>query len=175
VIAQPLSDERSEIGLVEFGGDRSGVEEMFFDEFAELVGDAMLVVRDDRSMRNRQAERPAKQRDYGVPIRQPADGGRFRESREVTKGRMLVGHDFGEDEQAERSGERQRGGQFHAAKFGGALGLACFQRWVNILGGAHEICPRCGDLSLHRHCCAATGNFNALKTGGSAPPRSVDA
>ena len=36
-----------------------GFEEMHLDEFAELVGDAVLVALDDRGVRDRQPQRPA--------------------------------------------------------------------------------------------------------------------
>ena len=74
-VAQPVGDERAEIDLSQLGFDRGGFEEMHLDEFAELVGDALLVALDDRGVRNRQPQRPFEQRHHGVPVGQTADGG----------------------------------------------------------------------------------------------------
>ena len=57
-VAQPVGDERAEIDLAQFCLDRCRLEEMHLDEFAELVGDAVLVALDDRGVRDRQAQRP---------------------------------------------------------------------------------------------------------------------
>src|SRR3546814_11241875 len=43
-------------------GDQPGLQEVALDEAAETDADALLVARDDRGMRDRQAERPAEQR-----------------------------------------------------------------------------------------------------------------
>ena len=74
-VAQPVGDERAEIDLPQFGFDRGGFEEMHLDEFAELVGDAVLVALDDRGVRDRQPQRPLEQRHHGVPVGEAADGG----------------------------------------------------------------------------------------------------
>ena len=58
-LAQPVGDEGAEIDLSQFGFDRRGLEEMHLDEFAELVGDALLVALDDRGVRDRQSQRPS--------------------------------------------------------------------------------------------------------------------
>ena len=58
-VAQPVGDERAEIDLAQLGFDGCGFEEMHLDEFAELVGDAVLVALDDRGVRDRQSQRPA--------------------------------------------------------------------------------------------------------------------
>ena len=58
-VAQPVGDEGAEIDLAQLGLDGCGFEEMHLDEFAELVGDAVLVALDDRGVRDRQSQRPA--------------------------------------------------------------------------------------------------------------------
>ncbi len=58
-VAQPVGDEGAEIDLAQLGFDGSGLEKMHLDEFAELVGDAVLVALDDRGVRDRQSQRPA--------------------------------------------------------------------------------------------------------------------
>ena len=72
-LAQPVGNERAEIDLAQLGVHRCGFEKMHLDEFAELVGDTLLIALDDRGMRNRQSQRPAEQRHHGVPVGQPAD------------------------------------------------------------------------------------------------------
>ena len=67
-VAQPVGDERTEIDLPQLGFDGRGLEEMDLDEFAELVGDAVLVALNDRGVRDRQAQRPLEQRHHGVPV-----------------------------------------------------------------------------------------------------------
>src|SRR5690242_21532443 len=51
---------------------------LFRSEFAELVGDALLVALDDRGVRDRQPQRPLEQGNHGVPVGQAADGGGLR-------------------------------------------------------------------------------------------------
>ena len=60
-VAQPVGNEGAEIDLAQFCFYRGGFQEMHLDEFAELVGDAVLVALDDRGVRDRQPQRPAKQ------------------------------------------------------------------------------------------------------------------
>src|SRR6185503_7474315 len=50
------------------------------------VGDPLVVARDDRRVRNRQAERPAEQRHHGVPVGQPAHRGSGSEGRDIAPG-----------------------------------------------------------------------------------------
>ena len=80
--------KRAEIDLAQLGFDRCGFEKMLLDEFAELVGDAMLVALDDRGVRDRQAQRPLEQRHHGVPVGEAADGGGFGEGRDEAEDRM---------------------------------------------------------------------------------------
>ena len=68
--------------------DRSRFEEMHLDEFTELVGDAVLIALDDRSMRDRQSQRPFEQGDDRIPVRQPADGGSLGKGRDEAQRRM---------------------------------------------------------------------------------------
>ena len=72
----------AEIDLAQLGFDRRRLEKMQLDEFAEFVGDAMLVALDDRGVRDRQSQRPAKQRHHRVPVGQAADGGGLRKCRD---------------------------------------------------------------------------------------------
>ena len=52
-----------------------GARKFDLDEAAEIVGDAALVRRDDRGVRDGQAERPPEQRHHRVPVGDAADGG----------------------------------------------------------------------------------------------------
>ncbi len=86
-VAQPVGNERAEIDLAQLGLDRCSFEKMHLDEFAELVGDAVLVALDDRGVRDRQTQRPAKQRHHGVPVGEAADGGGFGKGRDEAEQR----------------------------------------------------------------------------------------
>ena len=74
-VAQPVGDERAEIDLAQLGVDGCCLEKMHLNELAELVGDAVLVALDDRGVRDRQSQRPAKQRHHRIPVGETADGG----------------------------------------------------------------------------------------------------
>ena len=87
-VAQPVGNEAAEVDLAQLGIDGIGFEKMHLDEFAEFIGDAVLIALDDRGMRDRQSQRPAKQRHHRVPVGQPADGRGFRESRDEAENRM---------------------------------------------------------------------------------------
>ncbi len=52
-VAQPVGDEGTEVDLAQLGLDGSCFEKMHLDEFAERVGDAVLIALDDRGVRNR--------------------------------------------------------------------------------------------------------------------------
>ncbi len=86
-VAQPVGNERAEIDLAQLGLDGLGFEKMHLDEFAELVGDAVLVALDDRGVRDRQPQWPAKQRHHGIPVGQAADGRRLGEGRDEAEQR----------------------------------------------------------------------------------------
>jgi hypothetical protein len=87
-VAQPVGNEAAEVDLAQPGIDGICFEEMHLDEFAELVGNAVLIALDDRGMRYRQSQRPAKKRDHRVPIGKAADRRGFRESRDEAENRM---------------------------------------------------------------------------------------
>ena len=87
-VAQPVGDEGAEIDLPQLGFDRRGFKEMQLDEFAELVGDPLLVALDDRGVRNRQPQGPFEQSDDGVPVGEAADRGGFREGGDEAEGGM---------------------------------------------------------------------------------------
>ena len=101
-VAQPVGDERAEVDLAQLGVDGSGFKKMQLDEFAELVGDAMLIALDDRGMRDRQAQRPAKQRHHRVPVGEAADGRGFRERRDKAEHRMQRQQQLCHHEQRQR-------------------------------------------------------------------------
>ena len=73
-VGQPVGDQRGEIDLVQLFAHRFRRQEIHLDEAAEIVGDAVLVLRDDRGVRDRQAERPPEQRHHRIPVGEAADG-----------------------------------------------------------------------------------------------------
>ena len=108
-VAQPVGDEGAEIDLAQLRLDRSGFQEIPFDEFAELVGDAMLVALDDRGVRNRQSQRPLEQRDHGVPVGEAADRGGFGKGRDEAEDRMHM------QQHPRREKQRKRRRQYPAS------------------------------------------------------------
>ncbi len=101
-----------------------GFEEMHLDEFAELVGDALLVALDDRGVRDRQAQRPLEQRDHGVPVGEAADGGGLGEGRDEAERRMHRQRRLRAEEDRKRRRQHQRRQQLDAPQLGGARGVA---------------------------------------------------
>ena len=134
-VAQPVGNERTEIDLAELGVDGGSFQEMLLDEFAELVGDAVLVALDDRGVRDRQPQRPAKQGHDSVPVGEAADGGGFTEGRNEAESGMHRLQRLGRQEQRKRRRQHQRCQQLHAPQLGGAGGVA---------GGIDDEGARCG-------------------------------
>ena len=123
-VAQPVGNEGAEVDLAQPGFDGGGFEEMHLDEFAELVGNAVLIALDDRGMRDRQSQRPLEQRHHGVPVGQAADGGGFRERRDKAEDRMRVQQHLRRHEQRQRAGQHQRGQRLDPPQLGRARGVA---------------------------------------------------
>ncbi len=98
-------------------------EKVHLDELAELVGDAVLIGLDDRGMRDRQAQRPAKQGHHRVPVGEAADGGGFGEGRDEAEDRMQVRHHPGGDEHRERAYQHQRGQRLDPPQLGRPRGV----------------------------------------------------
>ena len=96
----------------------------YLDEFAELVGDAVLIALDDRGMRDRQSQRPAKQRHHRVPVGEAADGRGFRESRDEAEHRMHRQQHLRDHEQRQRARQHQRRQRLDAPQLGRARGVA---------------------------------------------------
>ena len=123
-VAQPVGDERAEIDLPQLCFDRRGFEEMHLDEFAELVGDALLVALDDRGVRDRQPQRPLEQGDHGVPVGEAADGGGLGKGRDEAERRMHRQQRLRAEEDRKRRRQHRRRQQLHAPQLGGAGGVA---------------------------------------------------
>jgi hypothetical protein len=123
-VAQPVGDERAEIDLPQFCFDGRGFEEMHLDEFAELVGDALLIALDDRGVRDRQPQRPFEQRYHGVPVGQTADGGGFGKGRNEAEHRMYWQQRLRAEENRKRRRQHRCRQQLHAPQLGGAGGVA---------------------------------------------------
>ena len=124
LVREPVGDERGEVDLFELLADRSSRQEIDFDEPAEIVRDALLIRGNDGRVGNRQAERAAKQRDHGVPVRQPADDGRLGEGRDETEPGTAGPEKLGRDENGRTKHERcnrQRLGAPERHALGGLL------------------------------------------------------
>ena len=119
-VGEPVGHERCEVDAAQFCLDRRCIEKVALDEFAEFFRDPELIGRDDRRVRDRQAERPAKQRDHRVPVGKPADGGGFRKGRQEAEGHVPRLHDLREHCNDETGDQHRRGDRLHAAQFGRA-------------------------------------------------------
>ena len=120
---QPVRHEGGKIHFTQSLLDRLGREEIRLDELAQGVGDAQVIARDDRRVRDRQPERPAEQGDHGIPVGKPAHGRRRGERRDVTPGpvrRLVVPC---HQEQRRREDQQRRRRQLDAAQIAGALGV----------------------------------------------------
>ncbi len=136
-IAEPVGNERGEIDLAQLGLDRCGFEKMHLHEFAELVGDTVLVALDDRGVRDWQPQRPAEQGYHRVPVRETADGRGFRERGDKAEGWMHIQQRLGGDEERQRAGQHQRRQRLDAPQLGGA-GSVAGSVARKCAGGAHD-------------------------------------
>ncbi len=107
--SQPVGQPRSRVELLQLRQHLRGAQEVVADEAREVGADAVLVGRDDRGVRNGQAERMPKQRDHREPVGDGADHRGLGKSRDVAEPRMARLEGFGQrvqqrggDEQAER-------------------------------------------------------------------------
>ncbi len=123
-VAQPVGDEGAEIDLAQLGFDRGCFEKMHLDEFAELVGDAVLIALDDRGVRDRQSQRPLEQRHHRIPVGEAPDGGGFRERRDEAEDRVHMQQRLRRHEQRQRARQHQRGQRLDAPQLRRARGVA---------------------------------------------------
>ena len=124
---QPVGHEGGEIDFPQSLLDRLGGEEIRLDELAQGVGDAQVVARDDRGVRDRQAERPAEQRDHGIPVGDAAHRCRRREGGDVSPRPVRRLEVARHDEQRRGEDQQRRRRQLDAAQVAGALGVPV--RW----------------------------------------------
>ena len=72
-----MGDDSRNIGVSQFPGEHCTRQEMALEEIAEGIADAVLVGRDDRGVRDAQAQRVAKQGGHSKPVSQTAHQGRL--------------------------------------------------------------------------------------------------
>jgi len=72
-IGEPLRRAFRGMHLPQFAAMTSRDRKLILDEVAQDLPDTLFAGRDDRSMRNRQAERMPEQRRDGEPVRQATD------------------------------------------------------------------------------------------------------
>src|SRR4051794_18536246 len=112
---------------------------MHLDELAELVGNAVLIALDDRGVRDRQSQWPAKQGHDGIPVGEAADGRGFGKGCDKAECRMHMQQSFGCDKQCKRARQHQRGQRLDAPQLGGSHSVAgSVER--KCAGGGHEGC-----------------------------------
>ena len=125
---------------------------MHLDEFAEFLGDPMLVLLDDGGVRYRQSQRPPEQRNHCVPVREPADRRRLRERCEKSESRMHALHRLRDNEPNDAAKEDQRREHLDPAQFRRARDVAGIrdqhefsvvshtripQKWAPVLGSEY--------------------------------------
>ena len=82
---------------------------MCLNEAPEPFRDLAMVRRDDGGMRDRQTERPSKQHDDGVPIREAADRCRLREGGEKPEARVVALEELRDDKNREARDQNPAG------------------------------------------------------------------
>ena len=110
--------------------DAVGREKLPLNEVAEVVGNPVLVLRNDRSMRQWDAERMTKQRADGEPVCQRADHCRFGERADERPGGACVPVSNGRGIEGRHEHEQTRGNpacldQLHALEFVNGFRIAC--------------------------------------------------
>ena len=116
---QPAAHDVDEVDALQFRRDDFGAEKMHLDEFAEAGGDAMPVVRDDRGMRDRQAERMAEQGDHREPVGEATHRARLGKSREEAERRMQVLDGARDQRGDEEDRKKDRRNALHVRELGG--------------------------------------------------------
>ena len=116
-LTQPLAEALGGVEDLELAEQDFGVEEVVADELGEAVSDAVLALRDERGVRDRQAERMPEQRDDREPVGQAADGGGLAEGFEPGPGTGSAHHEA-EAEAGQGQQQAAEGDQLHAAERG---------------------------------------------------------
>ena len=97
------------------GHDLRG-EEVLPQEHRHSIGNAILVLGDDRRVRDRQPQRATKQRRYREPVRQSADHRRLGERQKIAPGGMQASIVAGNKKQPRHQDEQAGGCHPHAAE-----------------------------------------------------------
>jgi hypothetical protein len=87
------------------GDQHIGIEKIPLDEAAERAAHPLLVVGDDRGVRDGEAERPAEERGDGEPVGDPAHDPRLRGGADEQHPEIRFGHEERPDEDESRRGK----------------------------------------------------------------------
>ena len=125
--SQPAAQFFGDAQAVDADGDGALGQEVGFDEAAELVGNTVLVARQDGGVGDFETERMAEEGGYGKPVGQRADGGGFGEGFQVAQRGVALHEQRGNDKQ--QYGSQQQAAGLAAAALqpgagGGFSGLA---------------------------------------------------
>ena len=116
LVRKPRAEPRGEVGAVEPPLDGLANEEVIANEAREGAADIVLARRHDGRVRNGEAQRPAKQRRHGEPVREPADQRSLGECSDGAEPRAL-GHEPPCRREQQRHRDEQRGREpAHAAQ-----------------------------------------------------------
>ncbi|MNE25518.1 hypothetical protein D3C80_1188500 [compost metagenome] len=107
-LAQPAGQPRRRVERLELGQHLRGGEEMGADEVGEILAQARLLARDDRRVRDRQAQGMAKQCGDGEPVGDRADHRRLGEGRQVAPAPGRLRHRHMRGQRVQRGGQQQQ-------------------------------------------------------------------
>ena len=134
--AQPRARRRGDLRRFELRAHDRALEEVRLDELAEAPPDLVFALRDDRGVRDRDAEGVAEQRRHGEPVGEGADHAALRGRAHIAEPRVAVLQGEGDDEHDRHEHQRPEGHTLHeperpapllvggAEEFGGSAGHA---------------------------------------------------
>ena len=111
-IRQKCANRPGKIERPQPPGDNRRGKKIAAQKIGQRVSDAILVLGNDRGVRDRQAERATKQRGHREPVGQPADHGGFAECEEIAPCPRVIAQIAGQDE---CGGHRQQQATRHHA------------------------------------------------------------
>jgi hypothetical protein len=112
-LGQPLAQARGDRRRLELRAHDVAAQELGLDELTEILADLVLAVRDDRGVRDRDAERMPEQRRHGEPVGERPDHAAFGERAHVRERGDLLLEREGEREEHRHEHERTEGDALH--------------------------------------------------------------
>ena len=127
VVLEPGAEPRRQVGAAQPALDGLANEKMIADEARQRAADLVLARRYDRGVRDRQAQRPAKQRRHREPVCEPADERGFGESAHCLDVGVRADEPGGDDVH-DGHRDQQRGGDCaHSPQTACEPGIRCWR------------------------------------------------